>query len=258
MIFLSHNYKDKDIVGPIAVQLAAKYGRDNVFYDSWSIRPGDGIIAEMNNGLEKCRYFFFFVSQNSLASGMVSLEWQAALHKSVNTDMRFIPIKVDNSNQPIILKDKLYIDMYNEGMQQTLLRIIDVIENKISTPYAATFENIICEISKVTAAEYRIGVFSLKFVVHSPNIAVSFQNQIGDIEFKPTGAPGQTSFSSVYLTSSGMIDGDNCRGVSISSNNLTPNQPFYFLVKSKSDSAIINLRVWHSDGNTAKLIPQKG
>ena len=54
MIFLSHNYKDKDVVGPIAVSLANRYGKENVFYDSWSIKPGDGIINEMNNGLEKC------------------------------------------------------------------------------------------------------------------------------------------------------------------------------------------------------------
>ena len=31
MIFLSHNYKDKDIVEPIAVRLKEIYGEDNVF-----------------------------------------------------------------------------------------------------------------------------------------------------------------------------------------------------------------------------------
>ena len=36
MIFLSHNYKDKDVVGPIAVSLANRYGKENVFYDSCS------------------------------------------------------------------------------------------------------------------------------------------------------------------------------------------------------------------------------
>ena len=28
MIFLSHNYKDKDVVGPIAVSLANRYGKE--------------------------------------------------------------------------------------------------------------------------------------------------------------------------------------------------------------------------------------
>ena len=55
MIFLSHNYKDKDIVEPIAVRLKEIYGEDNVFYDSWSIKPGESIIGKMNDGLTKCK-----------------------------------------------------------------------------------------------------------------------------------------------------------------------------------------------------------
>ncbi|NMB49512.1 MAG: TIR domain-containing protein [Bacteroidales bacterium] len=68
MIFHSHNFKDGDI-----------FGQENVFYDSWSIQPGDGIIDKMNDGLTQCKLFFFFVSNNSLNSEMVKLEWQNAL-----------------------------------------------------------------------------------------------------------------------------------------------------------------------------------
>ena len=68
MIFHSHNFKDGDI-----------FGQENVFYDSWSIQPGDGIIDKMNDGLTQCKLFFFFVSNNSLNSEMVKLEWLNAL-----------------------------------------------------------------------------------------------------------------------------------------------------------------------------------
>ena len=51
MIFISHTAKDKTIVEPIALRLAQVYGQNNVFYDSWSIQPGDGIIDKMNEGL---------------------------------------------------------------------------------------------------------------------------------------------------------------------------------------------------------------
>lgn len=30
-VFLSHNFKDKDIIEPIAVRLAGVYGKENVF-----------------------------------------------------------------------------------------------------------------------------------------------------------------------------------------------------------------------------------
>ena len=66
MIFISHNGKDKEVVAPFAHKLAEIFGIKNVFYDSWSIRPGDGIIDKMNEGLEKCKFFFFFISKNSL------------------------------------------------------------------------------------------------------------------------------------------------------------------------------------------------
>ena len=82
MIFISHNHKDKQIVEPIALKLSEIFGQDKVFYDSWSIQPGDGIIDKMSQGLGEAEYFFFFVSENSLNSNMVSLEWQNALWKA--------------------------------------------------------------------------------------------------------------------------------------------------------------------------------
>jgi hypothetical protein len=66
MIFVSHNYKDKPIVEQIALRLRDIFGQDQVFYDSWSIQPGDGIIDKMNEGLTNCKLFLFCVSKNSL------------------------------------------------------------------------------------------------------------------------------------------------------------------------------------------------
>ena len=82
MIFLSHNSNDKPVVEQVALKLKSIYGQDKVFYDSWSIQPGDGIVDRMNEGLANCKYFFFFVSNNSLKSNMVKLEWQNALFKA--------------------------------------------------------------------------------------------------------------------------------------------------------------------------------
>ncbi len=50
-IFLSHTHADKALVEPIAERLAQAFGRDTVFYDSWSIQPGDGIVDKMNEAL---------------------------------------------------------------------------------------------------------------------------------------------------------------------------------------------------------------
>lgn len=58
MIFLSHNKNDKPVVEQVALRLRNIYGQEKVFYDSWSIQPGEGIIDKMEKGLTNCKYFF--------------------------------------------------------------------------------------------------------------------------------------------------------------------------------------------------------
>ena len=130
MIFISHTYKDKPIVEPIAQRLAEVYGMDKVFYDSWSIQPGDGIIDRMNTGLAECKFFFFFVSKNSLQSNMVKLEWQNAIIKATNAEAKIIPVKIDDCLMPTILLQTLYIDVFGRGLEDAIRQMIDVINGR--------------------------------------------------------------------------------------------------------------------------------
>ena len=139
MIFLSHNSKDKPVVEQIAVKLSNLYGQENIFYDSWSILPGDGIIGKMNEGLENCKIFLFFVSKNSLESEMVKMEWQNALMKKSNNEIKFIPIKLDDSFMPAIMTQNLYINLYNHGLEVAITQIVSVISNNNS--FQQSFKN---------------------------------------------------------------------------------------------------------------------
>ena len=127
MIFLSYNHNDSELVQEIAVKIASVFGKDNVFFDSWSIKPGDGIIEMMNVGLENATHFFFFMSVNSLTSEMVKLEWQNALMLKAHKKIRFIPVKLDDCNVPIILLQNLYINLYGVGLEVALSQMIDVV-----------------------------------------------------------------------------------------------------------------------------------
>ena len=143
MIFLSHNSKDKRIVEPFANKLAEVFGRDNVFYDSWSIQPGDGIIDKMESGLKNTKYFFFFVSANSLQSNMVRLEWQNAIVKASNGNVKFIPVRLDKSEIPMLLTQTLYLDVYQNGFDLVLSQMIDVINGENTYRETATsYENV--------------------------------------------------------------------------------------------------------------------
>ncbi len=128
MIFLSHNYKDKPVVEQVAIKLKEIYGQDNIFYDSWSIQPGDGIIDKMNEGLTNCKFFFFFVSANSLNSKMVQLEWKNALFKAAQNEIKFIPIRMDQSQMPTLLTQSLYIDLFSNGLDVCIRQIVDVVD----------------------------------------------------------------------------------------------------------------------------------
>ena len=181
MIFLSHNYKDKDVVEPIAVRLKEIYGKDNVFYDSWSIKPGESIIGKMNEGLSKCRWFFYFISNNSLNSAMVDLEWQVALYKSAKEGIRFIPIKIDEWYPPQILLNTLYLDMYVDGFENTIRNIFDLINDNDSKKYKSKFENLLCTISKVSKNELKIKIEVIKLLEPNSSFIFAFSNEQSDV-----------------------------------------------------------------------------
>lgn len=63
MIFISYSHGEQELVQVIASRLSEIYGKEKIFYDEWSIQPGDGIIDEMNKGLNKCKFIFFILYQ---------------------------------------------------------------------------------------------------------------------------------------------------------------------------------------------------
>lgn len=151
MIFLSHNSEDKPVVEQVALKLKAIYGQDKVFYDSWSIQPGDGIIDKMEEGLTSCRYFFYFVSANSLKSNMVKLEWQNALFNAAQKRIQFIPIRMDNSHMPTLLTQSLYIDLFAQGLEITVRQLVDVIDGN------NTYREPVKKFSNMVAYKYQEG-----------------------------------------------------------------------------------------------------
>ncbi len=151
MIFLSYNHKDKPVVEEIAVRLRQLFGQDKIFYDSWSIQPGDGIIDRMNKGLGDCKLFLFFVSKNSLQSKMVELEWQNAVIKTTQGKTKIIPVKMDDCMMPPVLLQSLYIDLFGQGLEIALRQIVDVISGR------NTFQRGPKEFSNIRAYTYEEG-----------------------------------------------------------------------------------------------------
>lgn len=257
MIFLSHNIKDKPIVEPIAIKLSTVFGMQNVFYDSWSMQPGEGIIDKMNEGLENCKYFFFFVSKNSLLSNMVKLEWQNALYKVTKNEVKLIPIKLDDCLMPAILLQSIYIDIYGKGFDYGLRQIIDVINNKntFNNEYQ-TYENIRGYIT-INKSEINLEIRAETYVEPISKYIIMIKNAEDEIELNILGGELYNPTGKTFLNDVPYNDNQIVNGFYYYFPRATlPGYPFKFSLKSKKDKPINFVGVYKSIGeNRIKLIP---
>lgn len=232
MIFISHNSKDKPLVEEIALRLAGIYGQDNVFYDSWSIQPGEGIIDKMEEGLSKCTHFFFFVSANSLDSKMVKLEWQNMLMKKANNPaIKFIPVRIDQSSMPLLLTQTLYIDLFSHGLEVAIRQMVDVMEGRNTFQQQRPFSNLKAYISKEKnkvciecRAEFYLEPIS--------SYLICTQHDVNDIRFNVVGESMCMNGKTTGVT---LANGHttNCISLSITRGTL-PGFPFIVELESKT------------------------
>lgn len=190
MIFVSHNHKDKAVVEQIALRLRDTFGQDKIFYDSWSMQPGDGIIDKMNEGLGECKLFLFFVSKNSLQSNMVKLEWQNAVMKAASGETKIIPVKLDDCLMPPILMQSLYIDLFGQGLEIALRQIVDVTTGantftrgpqQFSNLRAYTYIEGSSRIIECHAEHYMEAISNFLFLVENEEGELNFQYKSGSM-----------------------------------------------------------------------------
>lgn len=171
-IFISYNRNDKVLIDTIARRLEIEFGRNNIFYDAWSIQPGDSIIGRMDSGLSDFTVFFLFVSPNSLKSSMVKLEWQTALNRAVNNNLKFVSVRIADCSMPTILTDKLYIDLYGEGIDSAINKMRSVIKNENGYTPLEDVQNVQAYVTHISRYEIAITVEATLFAVPNPVIAI--------------------------------------------------------------------------------------
>lgn len=243
MIFLSHTYKDKPVVREIAQRLEAIYGRDKIFYDEWSIQPGESIIGRMNTGIEQCQFFFFFISENSLMSKMVQLEWQSALMKKNREGIKFIPIRLDNSLLPAIISQTLYIDLYSNGLENTLRQLVDVIQGNNTFRPTQKLSNLIARVKKELDS-VSIEISAEYFMEPHSSYAIVIDNDENELTWElPDFFMVSSSFyKDVSFTLYGKV---NCIIISVTSAT-SPGFPVKIILKPRQENVAINvLNVFH-------------
>ena len=248
-IFLSHNYNDKPLVEPIAIKLAEINGKDSIFYDSWSIKPGESIIDQMSKGLTAPDYVFFFVSENSLNSNMVKLEWQNALYAATKGKTKLIPVRVDGCAMPAILMQLLYIDMHTIGIEAAVSQIVNLVQgNSTFTPQHTGFSNLTCTIATSAKGALEITIKASHLLESNPNFAFAVINGKEDMSWWIKDAPGIVGgfYENMFpLNEGGMSNAIVMRPIF---GLLKPHTPIIFTLTPKNGMRIILAGVLHDMG----------
>ena len=245
-IFLSHNHADKPIVEPVAIRLAQIFGQSEVFYDSWSIRPGDGIIDQMNRGLEAPEYVFFFVSAKSLASQMVQLEWQNALHTATKGKTRMIPVRVDGSPMPALLTQTLYIDMFSIGLEAAIAQIVSVTQGNASfTPQHQGFSNLTFTVVNEANGTMLLTIQASHLMEPNPSFLFATSNSEDEISCSlVNGQPHSGGFGKDMMNHR---NGDTANVILFRTMGgaITPNHPLRLKLARTKDAPLVLLGVFH-------------
>lgn len=239
-LFISYNHNDAALVDTIARRLAIEFGNNNIFYDAWSMQPGDSIIGKMNEGLGEFTTFFFFVSPNSLASKMVSLEWQTALNRAVNNDLKFVAVRIADCSPPVILSDKLYIDLYGDGLDSAVAKMKKIVKSENCYAPLEDVQNIQVEMTQVGDSTFRFTIKATLYAEHNPTFAFACSNDIKEFQVNPlTEAFTITGSDEITFANGIKLNAHTCRLQRV----LKPGFPFVAELKSCTLAKICNIAI---------------
>lgn len=188
----------------------------------------------MNEGLAQCSYFFLFMTTESMGKAFVSLEWQAALSQAAEGGIsRLVPIRASETAIPPILSHLKYIDMYTNGIDATVMAIIELVEKGSITPAINTeFRNLEARIIPVNELSLEIEISAKRFVVPHAFFAIAFiASQDVNVWIKGEPAVQRKSFKMI-LDKDGKQEPYSAVQVG-TGKTLTPNIPVTLQVSSK-------------------------
>lgn len=103
-IFISHNKKQKSQARLLAMALV-EHG-ESVWFDEWTIRPGESLTGSIEDGLSSTDVFVLLWSKEAAASNWVGTEVRAYIRRRVDDEsLRIIPIMMDDTPLPTLVAD---------------------------------------------------------------------------------------------------------------------------------------------------------
>jgi hypothetical protein len=139
-VFLSYSSKDKAVVRDIAKRL--RKDKLKVWFDEWELKPGDSIPAKIEEGLENSRVLVLCMSANAFGSDWAQLESGTFRFRDpLNTQRRFIPIRLDDAPIKGSLAQFLYVNWLSADRENEYAKLLDSCRFATPQPRAETQES---------------------------------------------------------------------------------------------------------------------
>jgi len=134
-VFISHASEDKErFVLRFAERLRSK-GID-AWLDKWEMLPGDKLVSKVfDSGLKPSDAVIVVLSETSIKKPWLQKELDTAVVKSIEEQIRLIPIRLDKCEVPACLKDTLYQEVFDlDNYDSDFERIVNAIYGQYEKP----------------------------------------------------------------------------------------------------------------------------
>ena len=133
-IFISYNHEDKDQAQLIATNLVQ--ARKNVWIDKWEINAGDSLIQRIEEALGSADAILILLSETSVNSEWCRKELRSGILRELEEKSTLvIPIRLDDTEVPLFLREKLWIDLRPSARMDEqfslLLRSLESVTNPV-------------------------------------------------------------------------------------------------------------------------------
>jgi TIR domain len=134
-VFISHSSKDKEFARWLAVDLANEGFIP--WLDEWDIRIGESITSKINEGLNNCSAIILILSENSVESRWVEVEWQAKFWDEIQLGkILLFPVLLQNCAIPKLIQTKRYADfrgfekssVYSQAIEELKESMVQLVE----------------------------------------------------------------------------------------------------------------------------------
>jgi two-component system, NtrC family, nitrogen regulation response regulator GlnG len=126
-VFISYSSHDKDFASRLCNDLTL-YDVE-VWFDDWSIRPGDSIPKAIQNGLRSSDFVLLLISRSGVQSNWVEEELNSSLFSAVSAGKpSLLPLLLEKCDMPTLLQHRKYVDFtrskdYENSLNQLITRL---------------------------------------------------------------------------------------------------------------------------------------